>query len=52
MTPTQLALDLGLITVHCFFCPCSVTSNDSTTAHAQMELHYALKHRPDIQRLL
>lgn len=47
----QLPLDLGLITVHCFTCPHSVTGSTPEEAHDLMERHYADEHAVFIRRL-
>jgi hypothetical protein len=48
---TQIALPLGLITVHCFTCPHSVTGATPDAAHDAMERHYAEAHAALIRSL-
>lgn len=48
---TQLDLPLGLITVHCFTCPYSVTGASPAAAHDAMERHYSAAHGPLVERL-
>lgn len=48
---TQLGLPLGLITVHCFTCPHTVTGVTPDVAHDLMEAHYAAAHAALIRSL-
>lgn len=48
----QQRLDLGLVKVHCCFCPHYVVGADPDDAHHAMEAHYEIKHDLAIDRIV
>jgi hypothetical protein len=48
----QPTLDIGLVTVHCCFCPRLADATSADTAHRAMEDHYDTEHAVLIGRLL